>query len=46
MDVRIERARKLASLEAVVEVLRGAGYRFVTLGEAAKALGHDGVEEK
>jgi peptidoglycan/xylan/chitin deacetylase (PgdA/CDA1 family) len=37
-DVRIPRGRKLASLHAAVEVLRKAGYSFVTLREAAKAF--------
>jgi hypothetical protein len=34
-DVRITRERKLESLVAVIDVLRGAGYSFVTLEEAA-----------
>jgi len=37
-DVRVSRARKLETLHVVVEVLRGAGYSFVTLREAAKAF--------
>ncbi|MGO8991846.1 MAG: polysaccharide deacetylase family protein [Polyangiaceae bacterium] len=37
-DVRVPRARKLEALHVVVEVLRGAGYSFVTLREAAKAF--------
>jgi hypothetical protein len=37
-DVRVPRARKLDALAAVVEVLRDAGYAFVTLREAAKAF--------
>jgi peptidoglycan/xylan/chitin deacetylase (PgdA/CDA1 family) len=37
-DVRVPRERKIAALHAVVEVLRDAGYSFVTLGEAAKAF--------
>jgi peptidoglycan-N-acetylglucosamine deacetylase len=35
-DVRVPWARKLAALHAVVDVLRGAGYSFVTMGEAAR----------
>lgn len=38
IDVRVAKEKKLASLEAVFEVLRGAGYSFVTLGEAAQAF--------
>jgi len=38
VDVRVPTARKLDSLRAVVEVLRRAGYSFVTLGEAARRL--------
>lgn len=34
-DVRVLRQRKLASLHAVVETLRAAGYAFVRLDEAA-----------
>ncbi len=34
-DVRIEKERKLAVFEAVVATLRKAGYRFVTLRDAA-----------
>jgi hypothetical protein len=37
-DVRVSRARKLETFHVVVEVLRGAGYSFVTLAEAAKAF--------
>jgi peptidoglycan/xylan/chitin deacetylase (PgdA/CDA1 family) len=37
-DVRVPRARKLEALGAVVEVLRDAGYSFVTLREAARAF--------
>jgi hypothetical protein len=37
-DVRVPVARKLETLQVVVQVLRGAGYSFVTLAEAAKAL--------
>ena len=37
-DVRVPRARKLETLHVVVEVLRGAGYSFVTLAEAGKAF--------
>jgi hypothetical protein len=35
VDVRVAKERKLASLHAAIEVLRRAGYSFVTLGEAA-----------
>lgn len=38
-DVRVPRERKVASLRAVVDELRGAGHRFVTLGQAARELG-------
>jgi len=34
-DVRVEKERKLAVFEAVVATLRTAGYRFVTLRDAA-----------
>jgi peptidoglycan/xylan/chitin deacetylase (PgdA/CDA1 family) len=37
-DVRVPRDRKAAALRAVVDELRGAGYSFVTLGEAARKL--------
>jgi peptidoglycan-N-acetylglucosamine deacetylase len=37
-DVRVPRARKLEALHTVVQVLREAGYSFVTLREAAKAF--------
>jgi hypothetical protein len=37
-DVRVPWRRKVDSLVAVVEVLRKAGYSFVTMGEAAKAF--------
>ena len=37
-DVRVSKETKLASLHAVVEVLRAAGYTFVTTQEAAKAF--------
>lgn len=37
-DVRIEKERKLAVFEAVVDTLRSAGYRFVTLRDAAQAF--------
>jgi len=37
-DVRVPRARKEASLLAAVEVLRAAGYVFVTLRDAAAAF--------
>ena len=36
-DVRVTTATKLASLHAVVDVFRNAGYAFVTLREAAAA---------
>ncbi len=35
-DVRVSRDRKMETLHAVVEVLRRAGYSFVTLREAAR----------
>ena len=38
VDVRVSRTRKIESLLAVVEVLRRAGYSFVTLREAAAEL--------
>ncbi|HWL86747.1 MAG TPA: polysaccharide deacetylase family protein [Polyangiaceae bacterium] len=38
-DVRVSRARKLESLHAAFDTLRHAGYAFVTLREAAAALG-------
>lgn len=37
-DVRVAKERKLESLHAAIEVLRRAGYSFVTLGEAATAF--------
>jgi peptidoglycan/xylan/chitin deacetylase (PgdA/CDA1 family) len=37
-DVRVSRARKLETLQVVVQILRGAGYSFVTMQEAAKAF--------
>ncbi len=37
-DIRVSRARKLETLHVVVEVLREAGYSFVTMREAAKAF--------
>ena len=37
-DVRVPRDRKLEALHAAVEVLRDAGYSFVTLREAAGAF--------
>jgi peptidoglycan/xylan/chitin deacetylase (PgdA/CDA1 family) len=37
-DVRVSTASKLASLHAVVDVLRAAGYSFVTLRDAASAF--------
>ena len=36
MDVRVVKQRKLAALKAVVQTLRGEGYTFVRLDEAAK----------
>ncbi|HRG97967.1 MAG TPA: polysaccharide deacetylase family protein [Polyangiaceae bacterium] len=38
-DVRVPLARKRAALRAAVDVLKRAGYTFVTLEEAAAALG-------
>jgi peptidoglycan/xylan/chitin deacetylase (PgdA/CDA1 family) len=38
-DVRVPRERKLEALRAALRELRGAGYSFVTLREAAQALG-------
>jgi hypothetical protein len=35
MDVRVPLAQKMASLEAAIDVFKGAGYAFVTLSEAA-----------
>ncbi|MEO8800965.1 MAG: polysaccharide deacetylase family protein [Polyangiaceae bacterium] len=37
-DVRVAKATKLASLHAVIEVFRDAGYSFVTTEEAAHAF--------
>jgi hypothetical protein len=37
-DVNVPYKRKLETLTAVIDTLRGAGYRFVTLAEAARAL--------
>lgn len=37
-DVRVPVARKLASIEAALSVLRAAGYAFVTLEEAASRV--------
>jgi peptidoglycan/xylan/chitin deacetylase (PgdA/CDA1 family) len=37
-DVKISHKRKLESLTTVLEALRSAGYRFVTLAGAARAL--------
>jgi hypothetical protein len=37
-DVRVTKERKLESLHAAYEVLRRAGYAFVTMHEAAEAL--------
>ncbi len=39
VDVRVPTARKLDALEAAVHELRAAGYSFVTLREAARAIG-------
>lgn len=36
-DVRVSKKRKLEALNAAIDVLRGAGYAFVTLREAAEA---------
>jgi peptidoglycan/xylan/chitin deacetylase (PgdA/CDA1 family) len=41
-DVRIAHQRKIDALKAVVDTLRGAGYRFVRLDEAARAFAWDG----
>lgn len=41
-DLRVPVSRKAESLRAVVEVLRGEGYEFVTLHEAA-TLAHHGL---
>ncbi len=38
-DVRVPKERKLEALHAAYEVLRRAGYAFVTMREAAEALG-------
>jgi peptidoglycan-N-acetylglucosamine deacetylase len=38
-DVRVTKERKLESLHAAYDVLRRAGYAFVTMREAAEALG-------
>ncbi|MBV9945544.1 MAG: polysaccharide deacetylase, partial [Myxococcales bacterium] len=35
-DVRVPRQAKERALRAAIDELRGAGYRFVTLGEAAR----------
>ncbi|HKQ72042.1 MAG TPA: polysaccharide deacetylase, partial [Polyangiaceae bacterium] len=37
-DVRVAHARKLEALTAVVTTLKDAGYRFVRLDEAARAV--------
>jgi peptidoglycan/xylan/chitin deacetylase (PgdA/CDA1 family) len=37
-DVRVARERKIEALHAAVEVLKGEGYSFVTMREAARAL--------
>ena len=39
-DVRVPKERKLEALSAAVEELRGAGYSFVRLRDAAEALVH------
>lgn len=39
-DVRVAKERKIDALQAVFEVLRSAGYSFVTMREAAKAFAH------
>jgi hypothetical protein len=44
-DLRLSLSRKLAVLDAAVEELRAAGGRFVTLAEAAAALGERGGAE-
>jgi hypothetical protein len=38
LDVRVARERKLASLRAVISVMREAGYGFVTMRDAAHAF--------
>jgi peptidoglycan/xylan/chitin deacetylase (PgdA/CDA1 family) len=38
-DVRVPWAKKIEALHAAVEVLRDAGYGFVTMGEAAQEVG-------
>jgi hypothetical protein len=38
-DVRVDKARKIDALQGVFEVFRSAGYAFVTMREAASALG-------
>jgi hypothetical protein len=37
-DVRVAHGEKLDALRAAVDVLKGAGYAFVTLQSAARAL--------
>jgi peptidoglycan/xylan/chitin deacetylase (PgdA/CDA1 family) len=37
-DVRVARERKIEALHAAVEVLKGEGYAFVTMREAARAF--------
>ena len=37
-DVRVAHARKLDALSAVIDVLRGEGYAFVTMRDAAAAF--------
>jgi peptidoglycan/xylan/chitin deacetylase (PgdA/CDA1 family) len=37
-DVRVARERKIEALHAAVEVLKGEGYSFVTMREAARAF--------
>lgn len=40
-DVKVSHARKTASILAVIEELRAAGYTFVTMREAASVFGAD-----
>jgi hypothetical protein len=37
-DVRVPRQRKMEALHAAVELLKGEGYSFVTMREAAQAF--------
>jgi peptidoglycan/xylan/chitin deacetylase (PgdA/CDA1 family) len=37
-DVRVTKEKKLAALHAAIDVLKGAGYTFVTMREAASAI--------